>query len=164
MADPQKPVKTVGMALLGQALNMDEIKTQPSLPKAESVTIVSAWEMYQPSQDIDYTDLASINRELVQLRIRLNQIRIEMRKADRYSTQARWNYEGKKKRLLISLSGGTEKTREAAAELLCEEEYSNYLVALNVAKEIQQHNRDLRAELDLLKEVSNNLRRMIDLT
>jgi hypothetical protein len=164
MADPQNPVKTVqGMALYGQAFKFDDVKEQPKLPKASEVTITSAWEKYQPNPDIDYTDIASVNRELVELRIRLNQIRVEMRNADRYTTQARWIYEGKKKRLIIGISGATEKQREAAAELLCEEEYSIYIVALNVAKEIQQHNRDLRSELDLLKEVSNNLRRMIDL-
>lgn len=164
MAEPQQPLKTTGMALHGQHFMIDDIKPQPQFPQVNKVTIVSKWSDYEPATDIDYSDLSKVNHELIELRIRLHQVRKELRDAERAMTKTKWVYEGKKKRFLIGLSGGSEKAREAAAELMCEEEYSAYLVALNILKEIQQHSRDMRSDLDLLKEISNNLRRQIDLT
>lgn len=160
MAEPQKPSKSTGMASNGKPISIDDIKAQPMLKEGN---IKSEYATYEPDESVDYSDLSSVNKELTKLLIRFNRIRKEMRSAEREAARLRWDYEGKKKRILIGLSGGTEKTREAAAELMCEEEYSLYLVASAVAKEIAQHNRDLRAELDLLKEVSNNLRRIVDL-
>lgn len=161
MAEPQRPSKSTGMALHGKPISIDDIKDQPGLKEGR---IKSEYATYEPDESVDYGDLSSVNKELVSLLIRLNRIRKELRSAERETARLRWEYEGKKKRMLIGMSGGTEKTREAAAELMCESEYSAYLVAAAVSKEISQHNRDLRSELDLLKEVSNNLRRIIDLT
>lgn len=163
MADPQNPVKTTGMALNGKHLLIDEFKDQKPLPKARDITVTSAYHDYVPEEEIDYTDLASVNRQLVALRMRMHHVRKDLAIADRVVVSKKWAFEGEKKRAMISLSGGTEKVREAAADLIAEDAYSEFLVAQEVAKEIAQHNRDLRGDLDLLKEISNNLRRIIDL-
>jgi hypothetical protein len=162
MPDPQRPIRESSLALNGQNIKIDEIKSF-SLPPSNEVTITSKYENYIPAEDIDYTDLKSINSELSQLRIRLHYVRNELKIAERKATALKYQYDSKKKRLWIGITGGSDKSREAMAELMCEEEYSRYLVAATVAKEITQHSRDMRNDLDTLKEISNNLRRQIDL-
>jgi ethanolamine utilization protein EutA (predicted chaperonin) len=164
MADPQNPLKTTGLALNGQLITVDQIPANPTpFPAQGQVTISSEYANYQPSPDVDYTDLSSVNRELQNLRIRLHRLRIELKNADRQALKTRYAYEARKKRTLISLSGGSAGEREAMAELLAESEYTEMLIASAVAKEITNHNRDIRTELETLREISNNLRRQIDL-
>lgn len=163
MADPQKPLKTTGLAMNGQAITTDQFNKTIPLPQPGNVTITSNYSQYLPSPDIDYSDLANVNGELIALRIRLNHIRMEMREAERMALKAKYVYESQKKRVIISLSGGSAGEREAMAELLCEEAYGNFLVSTMVAREVTQHNRDMRTDLETLREISNNLRRIIDL-
>ena len=162
MADPQNPVKVTGLALHGQQISMDTIE-RFKLPAPGIASITSAYDDYEPAEDVDYGDLRAVNKEIVDLRIRLHRIRKELKQADRMALKAKYSYEQDKKRVWIGISGGSDKSREAMAELLCEEAYSYYLVASTVAKEVMQHSRDIRTELDALKEISNNLRRQIDL-
>lgn len=164
MADPQKPIKTTGLSLYGQAVSMDEIPKDitPLLPPGQ-VTVISQYEDYVP-EDIDYTDLGALISELSKLRMRLHRLRIELKAAERTLLKKKYTYESKKKRILVALSGGSSVEREAMAELMCEQEYSEYLVAQAVAKEITNHNRDMKTDLETLREISNNLRRQIDLT
>jgi hypothetical protein len=163
MTEPQNPIVTTGMALAGKPLLLTDIPETPVALRVISTTASATFSNYMPPEDIDYGDLVSINRELVQLRIRLNTVRQELRTAEREVIRTKHAYNALKRRTLIGLSGGTEKSREAAAELLSEREYTDFLVADSIAKELTQHNRDLRIELDALKELSNNLRRLIDL-
>lgn len=165
LPEPQRPVQTTGLALDGQAVKVTDFTEQPaSLPAPTSVTVPSRWESYEPAADIDHTDLAAVTGELSQLRYRLHQVRIELKNAERNVTRHRYTYEAQKKRYMVRLSGGSAAEREAMAELLCEDLYTNYIVASTVAKEIANHSRDIRTDLDTLKEISNNLRRQIDLT
>lgn len=164
MADPQRPVKEIGLALNGQRINTDDIPAAaPSLPNPASVSVVSEFEDYEPPTDIDYSDLSAINTEISKLRMRLHRIRKELKQSERAALKAKYTYEAAKKRTWISITGGSDKSREAMAELLCEKEYSVYLVTAAISKEITQHSRDIRTDLDALKELSNNLRRQIDL-
>ncbi len=167
MADPQQPVKVTNMAMNGQALKTEEvIKPVTQLPVPGDVVRLSpvAVENEAPDTTIDYTDLASVNAELVKLKTKFFLVRKDLKAAQRAETRFFWAYESAKKRNLIQITGGTEKTREGAAELLAETEYGQYLVARQVAKEVANLHRDLKSELDLLKELSNNLRRLIDLS
>lgn len=163
MADPQRPVKETNLALHGQIINIDNIPSF-SLPAPGTVSVISEYDAYEPSDDIDYTNLSSINQELSSLRVRLHRVRKELKNAERAALRLKYDYDQQKKRTWIGISGGSDKSREAMAELICEESYSKYLVAATVAKEISQHSRDIRLELDTLRELSNNLRRQIDLT
>lgn len=162
MADPQNPVSTIKLAYKGQAINLDDLPGSV-LPAPGKVSIVSEYENYQPDVDVDFTDLSNVTREIIALRIRLHRIRIELKAAKRKALQAKWVYEKEKKRVWIGITGGSDKSREAAAELMTEQLMTDSLVASAVADEITQHNRDLRMDLDALKEISNNLRRQIDL-
>jgi len=163
MAEPQRPLKTIGMTYEDKLLKFEDIPEFVELPPQGRVTIISEVDGYQPETDIDYTDLSAVNMELQKLRIRLHRVRVELKRAERDTLRERYAYESQKKRTWIKLTGGTAGEREAMAELMCTEAYTRYLVAGQVAKELTQLNRDLRTDLDTLKEISNNLRRIVDL-
>lgn len=165
MPDPQLPIKTTNLAFNGKSILVDEVvKDTLVLPNPGAVVGLSNAEKDPTSEQIDYTDLATVNSQLVALRNQFFLSRKDLKAANRAVVRTKWAYEGAKKRNIIQISGGTEKTREAAAELMSEKEYGDFLVAQQVAKEVESYHRDLKAELDLLKEISNNLRRLIDLS
>lgn len=163
MADPQNPTKTSGMAMNGQAILTDQlVKPIQTLPNPSRVVNVSRnAEQVPPSADIDYTDLAKVNNEFIRLRTKFYLIRKDLSEAERAVIRTKWAYEGAKKRYMVQISGGTEKSREGAAELMAEEEYGEYLVAQQVAKELATYHRDLKSDLDILKDLSYNLRHLI---
>lgn len=163
MAEPQGSVNSVKIAYLGKPINIEDIKVEKPLPQASKISIESKHRAYEPDISVDLTDLKQVNSEIAKLRIRLHQIRKELETASRIAAKAQYEYEQKKKRILIGLSGGSDKQREAIAELMTEELLGNSIVAKTVAAEINQHSRDVRTELDALKEISNNLRKQIDL-
>lgn len=162
MVEPQLPVNTAKIAYKGKPVNIAELENRHSLPKAEDVTIVSEFRNYEP-ETIDMSDLSSINKEIALLRIRIHKIRKELDKANRISQQAKYQYEQEKKRILIGLSGGSDKQREAVAELMAEELLTKAIVSQAVHQEIVNHSRDIRYELEALREMSNNLRKQIDI-
>jgi hypothetical protein len=164
MAQPQNEIKTAAnMAYRGQPIQIDEFEEAKPLPKPASVTTLSRHQNFVPSTDIDYTDLRAVNKEIEDLRQRASELRIELAVAKRNSVRAKYVYEHDKRIRLIGITGGSASERESIAELMVEELYTRYLVSNTVADEIQQHARDIRTELDALKEVSNNLRRIIDI-
>lgn len=165
MPDPQLPVKTTGLALNGKMILVDEVvKDQISLPAPGQVVGPVGNDENPETYDVDYTDLAQVNKQLIAVRTRLFLSRRDLKTANRAVVKTKWAYESVKKRYIIQVSGGTEKTREAAAELMAEKEYGDFLVAQQVAKEVEAYHRDLKSDIDLLKEISNNLRRLVDLS
>ena len=167
MAEPQMPVNTVAIAYRGQKVDMEQYEPRTQLPKSadmqQKYKIPSRHMDYEPDVSIDFTDLQNINREIVNLRIRLHQVRNDYKHAKRVATHLKYVYENKKKFIWIQLSGGSDKTRESMAEMMCQDEYTEYLVAQTVADEMKDMSATLRTELDALKEISNNQRRQIDI-
>lgn len=162
MPDPQNPVKTTNMAMNGQAILIDDIiKPVFNLPAPGTIVKVDMDDPDPTTFEVDYSDLAEVNGQLIRLRNRFYLSRKDLKNANRAVVRTRWAYESAKKRYLIQITGGTEKLREAVAEMLAEREYGEYLVAQEVAKETEAYHRDLKSDLDLLKELSNNLRRLI---
>lgn len=156
------PVNTAKIAYKGKPVNITELEKRHPLPKAEEITIVSEFKNYEP-EALDMSDLSSINKEISLLRIRIHKIRQELDKTNRIAQQAKYQYEQEKKRILIGLSGGSDKQREAVAELMAEELLTKSIVAQAVHQELVNHSRDIRYELDALREISNNLRKQIDI-
>ena len=167
MADPQMPVNTVSVAYRGQQVDLEKYPPLERLPAAgavkEKYKIPTRHVDYEPDPDVDFSDLENINREIVQLRIRIHQVRNDFKKAKRTATHLKFVYEQEKKRTWIQLSGGDAKLREAVSEVMTEELYSEWLVANTVMEELNELSRVLRTELDALKELSNNQRKQIDI-
>lgn len=167
MAEPQMPVNTVSIAYRGQKVDMEQYPPRQGLPKSADVQnkygIQGRHMDYEPDTSIDFTDLQNINKEIVNLRIRLHQVRNDYKKAKRVATHLKYVYESEKKFIWIQLSGGSDKTRESMADMMCQDAYTEYLVAQTVADEMKDMSTTLRIELDALKEISNNQRRQIDI-
>jgi hypothetical protein len=146
---------------------MEQFPPREKLPKSAEIQqkygINPRHMDYEPDTDIDFADLQNINREIVNLRIRLHQVRNDYKNAKRVATHLKYVYESKKKFIWIQLSGGSDKTRESMAEMMCQDEYTEFLVAQTVADEMKDMSTTLRIELDALKEISNNQRRQIDI-
>lgn len=166
MAEPQLPVNTVSIAYRGQKIDMEQYPPRKGLPQSSEVQgkygVNGRHIDYEPT-DIDFTDLQNINKELVNLRIRLHQTRNDYKKAKRVATHLKYVYESEKKFIWIQLSGGSDKTRESMAEMMCQDAYTEFLVAQTIADEMKDMSAALRVELDALKEISNNQRRQIDI-
>lgn len=152
------------MAYDGRPVLLENIlEKNLTIPSPARVSVESKHMNYEPLQTVDYHDLRNINKEIEDLLLRLHQVRQEMSVAERAIIRTRLAYDQALRREIIRTTGGTEKMRQAWAEMQCEELYTEFLVATQVAKEIQQMSRDARTQLDGLKELSNNIRRQIDI-
>ena len=165
MAEPQNPSKEVNFTYRDQKINLDEYQKAP-LPKASEVSIVSRFENYMPvdfsDPTVDMMDIDKLTRKISEVNYRLHGLRNELRIAGRKALSARYAYESEKKRRWIAITGGDARSREAIAEIMTEAMYGEVLVTEQVVKELQQHSRDVRAELDGLTVQSNNIRRQLD--
>lgn len=166
MAEPQNPSKEVNFTYRDQKINLEDYPRAP-LPKAEDVSLVSRFEKYMPADPsndavVDMFDIDKLTRKVSEVNYRLHGLRNELRIASRKALNARHAYESEKKRRWIAITGGDARSREAIAEIMTEAMLAEALVAEQVVKELQQHSRDARIELDGLTVQSNNVRRQLD--
>lgn len=184
MAEPQSQIKTIGLSYEGRPLKLEDIpESSMNMPRPSEVTEVDPRRTlnYKPPvpknynldieeqmteggyREVDYQNLVHVNLEIISLMKRMHSVREDMRAAERAVIKTRIAYDQSLRRELIKVSGATEKVRQAFAEIQCEELYKNWQIAVQIMKELQQFSKDVRTELDALKEISNNLRRQIDI-
>ena len=108
--------------------------------------------------DIDYSDLASLNRDLLRLRIRMNRARRAMRMAARDAVEAKLKYHRALRRALVQQSGGSAEARKASAELMCEELEADMVMKAQVEAEYTTLFRSVRDDIENAKVVAYNLR------
>lgn len=113
---------------------------------------------YVPTDDLDISDVQSVNMEILHARRRLFRVQRALSDANRRAAEAKFEYRRKRARVLVGISGGTEKTREAIADVECEEEFGNLMVAEQLADELLNQSRAVKAELDALANLSHNIR------
>lgn len=114
-------------------------------------------------EQIDYTDLDSVNRDLTRLRVRLNRARRGMREAAREAVEAKLVYHRALRRALVQQSGGTAEMRRATAELLCEELEADMVMKQQVADEFTSVFRSVRDDIENTKTIAYNLRALVNL-
>jgi len=112
---------------------------------------------------LDYSDLAAINRDLLRLRVRMNRARRAMRQASREAVEAKLRYQRALRRALVQQSGGSAETRRAAAELMCEELEADMVMKAQVADEYTTLFRSVRDDIENAKVVAYNLRALANL-
>lgn len=112
---------------------------------------------------VDYQDLASLNRELQGLRIRMARIRREMRNSGRAAVEAKLKYQRALRRALVQQSGGTAEMRKANAELQCEELEADMSMKAQVSEEYVTLFRSVRDDIENAKVVAYNLRALMNL-
>lgn len=106
----------------------------------------------------DYSDLERLNRDMLQLRIRMSKVRRAMRQASREAVEAKLSYQRALRRALIQQSGGSAEMRKAAAELMCEDLEADWAMRQQVAEEFTTLFRSIRDDIENAKVVSYNLR------
>lgn len=134
-------------------------KQMPSFPNHED-----NWDFnYLPDALADYSDISNLNRDINRSRFRLFRANNGLKEAQRNEVSAEIEYRRAHARVMAGLSGGSEKQRTAIADLKTEEEYANYMLAKQVAKEYESLVRQLRVDLDSLAGISHNIRAQMNL-
>lgn len=111
----------------------------------------------------DYEELSAINRDINRARVALNATQSSLAKAQREATTAEVAYRRKCSRVMIGLSGGTEKSRAAVVDIETENEYGTMLVKRAVADEVVSLVRSINRDIEALTVIANNLRAQINL-
>lgn len=140
------------MAFRGQAISIDY--NTPPFPE---------WgtpyeDDFVPYQGNDYRELAQINRDLIRNVHESYRIKHLLNMARRDETEKKENYRREYNRALVGLSGATAETRKAAAEIKCEELYSEVLMASAVVEELKNNSFTIKTSIEVLNTLSNNLR------
>lgn len=146
-----------GPASGGKHQNIPE---PPPLPEWESTDIQDFGDGVDGN--IDYSDLSLLNKDLLHLRIRMNKIRREMRRAGREAIEAKLKYQRSLRRALVQQTGGSAETRKAAAELQCEELEADMVIKAQVAEEFVTLFRAVRDDVENAKVAAYNLRALMN--
>lgn len=113
---------------------------------------------FTPYQGSDYRELNQINRDLIRNVQESYRVKNLLNQARRRETEAKENYRREYNRALVGLSGSTAETRKAAAEIQCEELYSEALIASTVVEELKNNSFTIKTSIEVLNTLSNNLR------
>lgn len=162
-AEPEKEAKPkttktatskggASMAFRGQAITIDY--NAPAFP---------SWgtpyeDDFVPYQGSDYRELVQINRDLIRNVEESYRVKHLLNKARRDETEKKENYRREYNRALVGLSGSTAETRKAAAEIKCEELYSEVLMASAIVEELKNNSYTIKTSIEVLNTLSNNLR------
>lgn len=148
------PRKSTGFASRGKQVSADDY------PQRSNPT----WDDF-PSDEYeqltDFSDLSQVNHRLNTLRSRFYQINKQLKLAQRSLAQAKAEHSSKLRREMVNISGGTEKTRVAMAEIACEEWESDVIVYNQLVQEMTNDQRIVSKDLDVLETLSNNIRAQI---
>lgn len=139
----------------------EPVAAAPALPSWDNTAYQDSFDSAE--DQVDYQDLAALNKELQRLRVRMGKIRREMRNSGREAIEAKLVYQRALRRALVQQSGGTAETRKANAELQCEELEANMAMKAQVAEEYVTLFRSVRDDIENAKVVAYNLRALMNL-
>lgn len=144
------------MAMNGKSVgaNLPEDPGFPSWPTP------SEDELYVP-EEIDFTDLSNLNREINRARSRSFRVKNQLGFARQHETEVAERYRRAYNRALVSVSGSSAEQRKAFAEIGVEGLYSEVLIAQGVVKELTNLSYAVSKDLDVLKTISDNLRKQL---
>lgn len=157
---PKAKRATGGIAYRGMPQDLTMYPPSAPIPKWPEATIE---DEYIPANIDDFTDLNAATRELLRLRVLLHKARKQLDYARRMETEAMVSQRQHYARELISVSGGTEATRKAFAEIQNESYMSHVLVAQAVAKEKMELSRTFVKEIEALKTICDNIRKQMSI-
>lgn len=138
-------------------------------PKVAPVAKMPEYPVYDPSddykvlEDVDYSDVSSLNRDINIARATLFRAVERLKHAKRAESDARFTYNRAYNRVLAGLTGGSEKQRLAIADIQTEELYGKLIVEERLADEAVNFLRAIRSELDSLAGLSHNVRAQMQL-
>ena len=157
--DAPKRRGSAGIAYGGKAMGDTPPPSQP-MPHWPAET---EEDRYIPHDIDDISDLTTATREMMRLRILLHRSRRQLDEARRAETEAMIRQRQHYARELIKISGGTETTRKAVAEVLNESFMSEVMIAQAVAKEKMELSRTIGKEIEAWKTICDNIRKQMSI-
>lgn len=159
-SEKAEPKQSSGIAYGGRPVQIDLDAPDPSFP---SWPQASQDEMYCPDEEVDYTDISTLNRDINRTRSMVFRVKNRLQDARRVETEASDKYRRALNKQMIGLSGGTVDKRKAIAEFATEDLYTELLVAQTVVKDLVNQSYTLSRDLDALKTLSDNLRKQMSI-
>lgn len=142
------------MALDGAPVrSLPETPPMPRWPER-----VTADEDYVPDAEVDFAELSEINRMLNRCRARMFRTSAALKAAQRSYGEAQIAYDRAMRRHMVTLSGGTEASRRAMAEILCEDLENDVIVMRQVVEECKKRSLDVRDDLKAVENLAHNAR------
>lgn len=141
----------------GRRADIPAAKPMPEWPDG-SVQDVGDGADGDEDGELDYTDLATLNKDLLHLRVRRGKVRRVKRDNDRNAVAAKVAYNRAMRRALVRLTGGSAESRKANAELLCEDLEVDMIMKAQIADEYSTLFKAIRDDEENVKVVSYNLR------
>lgn len=149
---PGRPVS--GLAYQGKNAS---VPPRPARAKERSSRIARWMDGYNPFQR-DFHDLMELNAEIGMVSRAMMEVERIYGEFAKYERELESNYDQAKSRAMVEVTGSTEKTRTAYAEILVEElRMELEEVHLEVLR-AERSQRMLARHLDALTVISNNLR------
>lgn len=156
----EEPKRSSGIAYGGRPLDIDLDAPSSAFPSWPQGT---QDDLYCPDEEVDYTDLSALNRDINRTRSMIFRVKNRLQEARRAEAEASDRYRRAFNKQMIGLSGGTAEKRKAIAEFATEDIYSDYLVAQTVVKDLTNLSYTMSRELDTLKTLSDNLRKQMSI-
>lgn len=156
----EKAPRSSGVALQGKLVDMTAYEKEAPFPGWPNY---NRDDMFIPNEEVDYSDLSTLNRDINRTRSMLFRVKNELANARRDEVQAAIAYRQAYNRAFLGLSGGTEAIRKTMAEVMTEDLYSELMIAQNIVKEQTSLSYNVSKELDTLKTLSDNLRKQMSI-
>ncbi len=145
------------LAYQGKAYKPTEAK-EKTLRYGDYGIDVGPQKLAEVMTTVDSFTMEDINTRLEEGRIQLFKILDLLHGASKKVTAADTKYRMAHSRAVVSVSGGTEKSRLAAADIICEDEYSELVVAKQAEAYLKSVLQSQRASIDVITQISHNLR------
>jgi hypothetical protein len=142
----------------GRRSTIAPAKPMPEWPDGSVQDVGDGADGEDEDGDLDYTDLAVLNKDLLHLRVRRAKVRRAKREKDRDAVAAKVAYNRAMRRSLVGQSGGSAESRKANAELLCEDLEVDMIMKAQIADEYSTLFKAIRDDEENVKVVSYNLR------
>lgn len=156
----EKAPRATGVALRGSLVNMADYDTEKQFPGWPSS---NRDDMFIPDEEVDYTDLSTLNRDINRARSMLFRVKNELANSRRLEVEAALAYRQAYNRAFMGLSGGTEAIRKTMAEVMTEDLYTELMIAQNIVKEQTSLSYNVSKDLETLKTLSDNLRKQMSI-
>lgn len=111
----------------------------------------------------DYQDIIAVNKAIDGVRIRLFKVNALLKHVERKAIEAQAAYDRMFNRAFLDAEGRTAEMKRCIAQIQTEPEQNKVLVAQQMAKELSRQSRQMSMELEALKTVSYNIRKVSDL-
>ncbi len=162
MPDPQTaPKNTVD----GKKVELADLPPYTEFVKKETTDQEKKQEdwLYSSDNIADFSDLNAINVAINAVKMKKAVVNQKLKTARKTAASAKYFYERAKRRQIVTVSGSSDRTRVALAEIYTEELETAYIVASVEEEELKSLQRSLVKEAEDLRELSYNIRKEMDL-